>query len=59
MHQQLLAQSPLLILPIVALFLFATVFVAVALRAFLTAQPVLDAMASLPLADEGEARHDA
>ncbi len=59
MHYQLLSQSPLLILPLVALFLFAGVFFSVALRAFLTARPALDAMAGLPLVEEGKARDDA
>ena len=58
MHAQLLSQSPLLILPLAALLLFATVFVAVALRTALTSQASVDRAAALPLADDDEARHD-
>ena len=59
MHLQLLSQSPLLILPLFALFIFVGVFLSVALRALLTSRPTLDALASIPLADETEVRHEA
>jgi hypothetical protein len=51
---QLLSQSPLLILPLIALFLFASVFAAVGIRALLTSRLILDAAARLPLSDENE-----
>jgi hypothetical protein len=59
MHFQVFSHSPLLILPLFALFTFLGVFFSVAIRAFLTAQPVLDSAASLPLAEEGVAPHEA
>ncbi len=58
MHLQLLSQSPLLILPLIALFLFAGVFLAVALRALLMSRTAIDAMAGIPLAEESEVRHE-
>ncbi len=56
---QLLSQSPLLALPLFALFTFAAVFLAVGLRAFLTSRSVLDAAAGLPLAEETEVPREA
>jgi hypothetical protein len=41
-----------------ALFVFAAVFFAVAMRALFTADSVVRAAASLPLADESEARRE-
>jgi len=58
MHTQLLSQSPLLALPLFALIVFLTVFVAVAVRVLLTAKPILDAAAQVPLMDEGEAHRE-
>jgi hypothetical protein len=55
MHSELLSQSPLLALPLVSLFLFATVYLGVSLRAFLTSRGALDAAAGLPFAEESEA----
>jgi hypothetical protein len=56
MHRELLAQSHLLILPIVALFLFIAVFVAVVIRAMARSRADIDAHAALPFADED--RHE-
>ncbi len=58
MHAQLLSQSPLLMLPLAALLLFATVFIAVSVRALLTSRAAVDAASALPLVDDGEVRHD-
>jgi hypothetical protein len=57
-HMQLLAQSPLLALPLFALFTFAAVFLGVGLRALLTSRSILDAAAGLPLTEENEVRHE-
>jgi hypothetical protein len=56
---QLLSQSPLLALPLFALFTFAAVFLAVGIRAFMTSRSVIDAAAGLPLAQETEVRREA
>jgi hypothetical protein len=55
---QLLSQSPLLALPLFALFVFAAVFLGTALRAFLTSPSTLAAAAGLPLTNESELPHD-
>lgn len=52
MHQDLLSQSPLLVLPIAAMFLFLAVFVIVAIRATTSARAEMDAAARLPLRDD-------
>ncbi len=56
---QLLSQSPLLALPLFALFTFGAVFLAVSLRAFLTSPSDLDTAAGLPLAEENQVPRDA
>lgn len=56
MYKDLLAHSPLLALPLAALFIFFVVFVAVSLRALLRSKADVARDASLPLAEEG--RHE-
>ncbi len=55
MHKELLAQSPLLVLPLVAMFLFLAVFVLAAIRVFLNAREEMDAAARLPLGGDDAA----
>jgi cbb3-type cytochrome oxidase subunit 3 len=52
MHKELLQQSPLLVLPLVALLLFFGVFVAVSIRTYVRRAKTYDAAASLPLDEE-------
>ena len=52
MHKVLLAQSPLLALPLVALFLFFGVFVLVLARTTLKKRGSFDAAARLPLEND-------
>ena len=59
MHMQLLSQSPLLALPLFALFVFAAVYVSVGLRTLLTCRSTLDVAAGLPLAEEREVTREA
>jgi 4-hydroxybenzoate polyprenyltransferase len=49
MHTELLAQSPLLVLPLAAMFLFLAVFVVVAVRATLQSREEVETIARLPL----------
>jgi len=56
MHKELLAQSQLLILPIIALFLFIAVFVAVVIRTMSRSKNDIAEQAALPFADED--RHE-
>jgi hypothetical protein len=58
MNAELFSQSPLLALPMFALFVFVAVFLAVGLRALLTADAVVAAAAAMPLNDEGGRRHE-
>lgn len=51
------AKSPVLILPIIALFLFLAVFVGVALRTYSRKKEDFDALSKMPL-DEGEMSHE-
>jgi len=53
MHKELLAQSPLLILPLVAMFLFIAVWVTSTLRAMTRPRTEIDEAARLPL-DPGD-----
>ncbi len=55
MHKDLLAQSPLLALPLAAMFLFFAVWVAVTIRAMTRSREDMDAAARLPLGDD---RHE-
>ncbi len=59
MNFQLFAQSPLLALPLFALFTFLAVFLSVAVRAFTAPAALVQSAACLPLADEGVTRHEA
>ena len=54
MYAQLFAQSPLLVLPLVALALFGAVFFAVVVRVFARRATSYDAAALLPLERSGE-----
>ncbi len=54
MHSQLLAQSPLLLLPIVAMFLFLLVWVVVSVRVMTQSRLEIEAAARLPLEDDHE-----
>jgi hypothetical protein len=49
MHKDLLAQSPLLVLPIAAMFVFITVWVTAAVRVMTRSRSELDEAARLPL----------
>jgi hypothetical protein len=54
MHAQLLTQSPLLVLPLVAMFLFLSVWVVAAVRVMTRSRADMDAAARLPLEDDHE-----
>ncbi len=54
MHRELLAQSPLLMLPLGAMFLFLAVWVATAVRALTRSRTEMDEAARLPLEDDDE-----
>ena len=52
MYKDLLAHSPLLVLPLVALVLFVAVYVAILVRTMAKRPPELARVAALPLAAE-------
>ncbi len=52
MHNELLAQSPLLALPLVAMFLFISVWVLATVRAMKQSRAEMAAAARLPLDEE-------
>jgi len=54
MKSELLAKSPMLALPLVALFLFIAVFAVVVVVTMKKRAPAYDPIARLPLDDEGE-----
>jgi hypothetical protein len=56
MHRELLAQSPLLILPLVAMFLFMAVWVVAAARTMLRSRAETDEAARLPLEGDSDER---
>ncbi len=56
MYKDLFAQSPLLVMPLIAMFLFLGVFVAVAIRAMTQSRLEMEAAARLPLGDDHERR---
>ena len=56
MHRDLLAQSPLLVLPLVAMFLFLTVWVVASVRVLTRSRDEMNAAARLPLEDSHERR---
>jgi hypothetical protein len=49
MHKELLAQSPLLALPLVAMFLFFAVWLVAAVRAMMASREETDAASRMPL----------
>jgi hypothetical protein len=49
MHRDLLAQSPLLVLPLIAMFAFMAVWVIAAIRVMTRSRQEMDAAARLPL----------
>lgn len=55
----LLAKSPLLVFPLVALAMFLVSFLLVVLRAYAMRAAVVDAIAQLPLADDERSRPSA
>jgi hypothetical protein len=57
-HSKLLEHSPLLALPLAALFIFLTVFLAVIARTMSRRPREYQAAADLPLAEDEESRHD-
>jgi cbb3-type cytochrome oxidase subunit 3 len=54
MYKDLFVQSPLMVLPLVAMFLFLAVFVSVAIRALTSSRLEMDEAARLPLGDDYE-----
>jgi hypothetical protein len=54
MHKDLIAQSPLLVLPMVAMFLFLAVWVAASIRALTRSRAEVEEAARLPLEDDDE-----
>lgn len=54
MKSELLAKSPMLALPLVALFLFLAVFAVILIVTMKKRAPAYDPLARLPLDDEGE-----
>ena len=48
MHKELLAQSPLLVLPLVAMFLFIAVWVVAAMRVMTRSRAEMEEAARLP-----------
>jgi hypothetical protein len=56
MHRELLAHSPLLVLPLVAMFLFLSVWVVTAVRVMTRSRADMDAAARLPLEEDHEPR---
>jgi hypothetical protein len=56
MHTQLLPQSPLLILPLVAMFLFMAVWAVAAVRVLTRSRIEVEEAARLPLEDDHEPR---
>lgn len=54
MYKDLLAQSPLLVLPIVAMFMFLAVWVVASIRAMTRSRAEVEEAARLPLEDDDE-----
>ncbi len=54
MKSELLAKSPMLVLPLVALFLFLAIFTVMLVVTWRKRAPAYDPVARLPLDDEGE-----
>jgi cbb3-type cytochrome oxidase subunit 3 len=53
MYKDLLQSTPLMLLPLAALFIFLAVFVAVVARAMTRGKGEIDQAAALPLAEDG------
>jgi hypothetical protein len=53
MHADLLAQTHLLVLPLVALFLFLLVYFVVIVRALTSSRAEIASLAHIPLEDDG------
>ena len=51
MHRELLTHSPLLVWPLVAMFVFAAVWLGAAIRAWTRPQSEMDAAGRMPLDD--------
>jgi hypothetical protein len=56
MHKELLAQSPLLALPLVAMFLFLAVWIVTTVHTLLRPRAEIESAARLPLEDDDEHR---
>jgi hypothetical protein len=56
MHKDLLAQSPLLALPLGAMFLFILVWVTTTIRVLARSRVEVDAAARMPLAEDDDER---
>jgi hypothetical protein len=56
MHTQLLTHSPLLLLPLAAMFLFLAVWVVTAVRVMTRSRAEIEAASRLPLEDDHERR---
>jgi hypothetical protein len=56
MHRELLAQSPLLALPLVAMALFIVVWAATTVRALTRPRVEVEAMARIPLSEDDDGR---
>jgi hypothetical protein len=56
MHNDLLAHSPLLVLPLVAMFLFITVWVVAAMHVMTRSRSEMREAARLPLEDDHDPR---
>jgi hypothetical protein len=56
MHKELLAQSPLLALPLVAMFLFLAVWIVTSIHTMLRPRVEIEETARLPLEDDDEER---
>jgi hypothetical protein len=54
MKSELLAKSPMLILPLVALFLFVAVFLAMFIVTMKKSAPAYDPLARMPLDDDAD-----
>lgn len=56
MPRDILAQSPLLVLPLVAMFLFLAVWVAASIRVMTRSRQEMEAASRIPLEDMDERR---
>lgn len=56
MHRELLAQSPLLALPLAAMALFIVVWVATTVRALTRPRAEVEALARIPVSEDDDGR---